>query len=639
MVIAYRGDFDSSSNNSANPKSRTWNNAATLTIKAKDGKKEVAFRRDHTAPDKLTLAGKDYDLTKGRVFLVSDDGESVRQLAMTPPVIATREAASDFARRIATKMTTADVSFKVVALEDVPVWSTATAGKWRLSDGVTMEVKQEVVHATDIASKAILTWPKDATGTTVRHVIWLAGDAFAAREPWLLAWERGASVLWTMTGRMQSSQDFRKVLPKPNFLRRIDFSDRSNITTTTWSYVPDAVPDAVRGAFLLAFEPLATTPRTPDQAQGSVQTSQAHDIRPVTELLSGTWKNQQGHIDVRLTFPVKVTNEVKWTIDHKQQKGVSVVNTSLSRRDSPDENAVHLIQHYISPKQGQTPLEARLGVLRRGIGDTLLLDIMPHVDFPEYDRATGIELVRDDAAQAKAERDRQPKHKEALSLFRQWQDSARTDGKIPGGALGSLARAATHFVTLNPTDERAPKLAELLKRIDMSRDWTQAEAVALLDDVTAIYANLPTWAEDASPFSTASPIRPGSPLPAGLTGAAWGQPADNGLRAAWLLEPRANAYPLGTNLKARVLFHNAGQQTVVFRTPAWHQEGTHTAHDASGADIKVFSLYWTTIIPLVAIRLAPGEYAEVGGHGISVRARSERRQLEQLGRFAGRRVD
>jgi beta-lactamase regulating signal transducer with metallopeptidase domain/Tol biopolymer transport system component len=101
FVVAYRGDFGSSADNTQNATSRTWHNAVTLTLKMKDGEKEVAFRQDHTAPETLTLAGKSYDLEKGRVFLISDSGDSIRQLAMSSPAILERADAEILAKRIA----------------------------------------------------------------------------------------------------------------------------------------------------------------------------------------------------------------------------------------------------------------------------------------------------------------------------------------------------------------------------------------------------------------------------------------------------------------------------------------------------------------------------------------------------------
>jgi len=229
-----------------------------------------------------------------------------------------------------------------------------------------------------------------------------------------------------------------------------------------------------------------------------------------------------------------------------------------------------------------------------------------------------------DAPPAAPATELKPKRESARALFRNWQENARTDGKIPGGAIGSLAATVAYFIEHNPTGERAPKFTELLERIDTSRDWTQAEAVALLDDVTAIYETLPGWVGLHRRPCIYSPIRSGKPLPEELSGAAWGQPAENGLHAAWLLEPVRDAYPLGTALKSRILFHNTGKKTVIFPTEVWHQPG-HKARNSTGAVITV-SAELLEIVPLpwaITIRLAPGEYAEVGAHGIAIGARSD----------------
>jgi beta-lactamase regulating signal transducer with metallopeptidase domain len=214
-----------------------------------------------------------------------------------------------------------------------------------------------------------------------------------------------------------------------------------------------------------------------------------------------------------------------------------------------------------------------------------------------------------------------PKGKEAQSLFKTWQDRARTNGMIPGGALGSLARVAANFVKLNPGDERAPKIAEWLKRIDTSHDWTPADAVALLDDVTAIYAPLPEWAENEPRFTLGGAVQTGRPLPSELENAPWGVAHSNGLRVAWLLEPRSEQYRLGTPLKSRILFHNAGTGTVMFRALTWNQSAAHKARDANGKHINTFSAEWTTIPRIVACRLGSGEFLEVTAAGIGIGAK------------------
>ena len=73
-------------------------------------------------------------------------------------------------------------------------------------------------------------------------------------------------------------------------------------------------------------------------------------------------------------------------------------------------------------------------------------------------------------------------------------------------------------------------------------------------------------------------------------------------------------------MKSRVLYHNAGKETVIFKTETWHQNDPHTAHDAKGGEIKVNGTWHTGVTPSATYRLAPGEYCEVKGHGIAIGA-------------------
>ncbi|MEQ1850902.1 MAG: M56 family metallopeptidase, partial [Chthoniobacteraceae bacterium] len=118
FVLAYQGDFDSMSSGGSNSKTRTWTNSGEITAK-KPGI-IFSFRRVHTAPDKLTLTSapsgardlskpappprdfgqKEYDLTKGRVFLLRDDG-GIRQLDIAAPRVTDHEGADKLAKLIA----------------------------------------------------------------------------------------------------------------------------------------------------------------------------------------------------------------------------------------------------------------------------------------------------------------------------------------------------------------------------------------------------------------------------------------------------------------------------------------------------------------------------------------------------------
>ena len=223
-----------------------------------------------------------------------------------------------------------------------------------------------------------------------------------------------------------------------------------------------------------------------------------------------------------------------------------------------------------------------------------------------------------------------PQHKEAHSLFKAWQTRSRINGDIPGGTLMPLVRTMTRFITLNPSHEASPKLGELLKRIDTTHDWTQTETVALLDDVTDCYPALPKWVEGENRFSLGRRIYCGQPLAADLQNAPWGEPQPNGLRVAWLLSPQAEQYRLGTALKSRILFHNTGKNTVLFRALTWYQSAYHKARNAVGDDIKINSTHWTTIPLEVVCRLEPGEFAESHAAGIGVGSDGDEEDWQQV---------
>ena len=71
-----------------------------------------------------------------------------------------------------------------------------------------------------------------------------------------------------------------------------------------------------------------------------------------------------------------------------------------------------------------------------------------------------------------------------------WKTTANADGTIPGTFIGMLATEVRAYVKANPNLDSGMKLPKLLPRFVTSRDWTQAEAIKLLDDV-AYYATEP----------------------------------------------------------------------------------------------------------------------------------------------------
>ena len=213
-----------------------------------------------------------------------------------------------------------------------------------------------------------------------------------------------------------------------------------------------------------------------------------------------------------------------------------------------------------------------------------------------------------------------PTHKDAREVFKIWNQGARLNRTIPGALIGLLADSVTVFTKSNPTWKTTPQLLQLLPRLDATRDWEPHDVVTLLDEVAAIQAS-PVSALLENELTKV--MRRGKPLPKELASAPWGEAQPNGLRLAWLLEPQMPEVGIGTALKSRILIHNAGKGTVVFRARNWHQSNDHNACDADGADVKVSSTRWLTRTQVVPFRLNPGDYVELPAAAIGVGPRGD----------------
>ena len=529
-------------------------------------------------------------------------------------------------------MHTGEISFQMVADDEVKVWSTTKTGKWPLPGGVQLEVEQKLVHASDISSTAILTWPTAVNGDRPLHKIWLGGDAFANRQPWLLAWEPKSTVLWVITGPLQGPREFRKVTPKSDTLRRIDFSNPEAITETTWNHSPNELPKAIQEEIAKTFVPLPTTLPIPERMQPRTMTSRAEDRRPIGELLRGFWKSKTGAVEASLSFPKNGGTDLVWAIVYPSPTLVRTVTDKLTRVDSTHDNSIRLM---VSGGNSGNHERMTIGQLKRGIGDTLILDIWPHADWPQYESALGIVLQKDTPAPTVGELIRKPRSKSDQALFDAWRSYAQEDGVFPGEALKHLRSTLTKFILVNPDSDRTPKFAKLLERVNVQRLWTLVEGDALIEDLKSIDPKFSQWVVREMWMQGGFPFRTGKPLPPDLTNAPWGKALENGLRAAWMFEPKADQYPLGTVLKSRVLFHNSGKEPIAFRTPSWHQEPTHKARDDQGNAIPVPATHWLNAgLSMDTIILAPDQYAELGAHGISLGGRldhDEYRESERLG--------
>ncbi len=393
--------------------------------------------------------------------------------------------------------------------------------------------------------------------------------------------------------------------------RKIDYSKPDEVTDTSTTVLPAGFRDEVKRQFDIAGVPAESQAEVFEKPEPTAETPEpktsATPLKLTPAMLEGFWSN--GGLRRRETVAVS------FDPDRAGPKSADVYIGSggIGLITTVEVNAEGTAANVKSQKHD-------VGRLVAGENGALVFEIAASDNEP----ARSVPLQRRPPEQAM--------HETAQSLFKNWQDSARTDGKIPGALIGELAEQVDSFIKQYPDDKVSPKLAAVRPKLDASRDWTQAEVVAVLDEIAGIATAPLGWASPPREFDAGRNVQRGQPLPKELETAAWGAPAENGLRAAWLLEPEpiqmttsskevpVSFYRLGTVLKARVLFHNTGKAPVVFQTETWHQNDGHKAFDANGAEIPVKATWFTGITPMATFHLAPGEYGEVSGHGIAIGA-------------------
>jgi len=138
------------------------------------------------------------------------------------------------------------------------------AGFWKLSDGMSLEIDQNVFHGSDVATNAKLRWPKAPNGDVRCLEIGIAADGFASRQPWAVVWESDKSILWIAKGALGSTSnqawgfdrgDEKK--PEIQMLQKIDFSDVDAIGDRTVNrigakgFVPKNIVEALGEYFAI----------------------------------------------------------------------------------------------------------------------------------------------------------------------------------------------------------------------------------------------------------------------------------------------------------------------------------------------------------------------------------------------------
>jgi hypothetical protein len=221
------------------------------------------------------------------------------------------------------------------------------------------------------------------------------------------------------------------------------------------------------------------------------------------------------------------------------------------------------------------------------------------------------------------------KHDEVNALMQHWRERARLNGDIPGGTVHGVLVDIDAFIEQYAEEEQASAMKSIRSKLDANRDWSEKELVALLDQIADLSTAPIAWAELKTNLREMHRVEREAPLPDAWKNAAWGVPAENGLRAAWVLETQPKEVHVGDVLKSRVLFVNGGTKTVYLQTDTWRQHDAHEAPDIEGRPIKIEQLRFTGLTPTKTVCLRPGEFSEVAGHGIGIGALAFDEQIGQ----------
>lgn len=109
-----------------------------------------------------------------------------------------------------------------------------------------IEVTRQVFHGSDLMAQATIYWPQSNVRKACHFAVDIAADAFANREPWLLAFSPNEPILWVVRGHMGLGGG-RRVNGKPLVAR----VHRVNLTR----------PDAIRTKLACGAGPVGIGPQ------------------------------------------------------------------------------------------------------------------------------------------------------------------------------------------------------------------------------------------------------------------------------------------------------------------------------------------------------------------------------------------
>jgi beta-lactamase regulating signal transducer with metallopeptidase domain len=381
--------------------------------------------------------------------------------------LAGRRGGGEFAGTLAP----APIRFRVVAADpgaaEVPR-VVLGPGEYPIGAGATLKIVGRPDGDRYIYDTRILFEPTEATGKLPPepHMLEIPGD----RTTWAIVCRPGSGHLY--------------VLHK-GAVRKIDYTNPGGVTETPATDLPAGFRDEVKRQLDLrgvtaesqseVFErpapPAASPARNEAEAgpRADAQTVKARGkmAKLTPDGLLGAWRGTVNQEKLMLSFHRPPAQQ---GVQCDIYFGEATIGAPARFAIAEDGGSAEVIQ--LSAGGGM-----RFGTLLPIEPGKLKLEL--------YGRQKGqqeVILVRDPEGAAT-----EPRQAEPRKLFKMWQAAANEEGTIPGVFIGALAAEVQAYVKANPTRSSAMDLSKLLPRLVTSHQWTQAEAIQLLDDV-AYYA-------------------------------------------------------------------------------------------------------------------------------------------------------
>ena len=671
FVIAYRGDFNSSTTSSSNAKARTWTDAGTITT-VKSGI-QIDFRREHTAPAKLTIAQKEYDLTKGRVFYLTAEG-IIRQLDIPKRPIRDRKGADQLAKLVA--------------------GSGLSTGK-----GVRTQGGMRVYFGPSrLPEKEAGTFTVSPSGQEKAEFVLIALGKFRTADN---------SEQFPDTGKIRIAGEM--TAPDGRIFAFSREPDSGHITVNGTPHIlaegrvlvfgpgervrqlpvfPEAIPD--ERAPMPKFDTLKKLIREiPALSQPAAEAPKSADAKdrdeqyvksgiPLVELkedvswngtqnglslgyriIGDEWRILGKQVKVELwvrnignegvKFQLNTRPDIGLRMKLKNAKGEEKMATIVpndrplfgEHRLLPPGHALKVKEfpislfrpindvssvrnHYFPIEPGAYEFHCELelpGFAATGEGGKQLTPAAGEWTGKLTTRGVNVQVVDLDAPKSVL-----PKNQYARAHFAHLQKYARENGDIPGGLVALLDRSLAN---------KDPKLDALAKRLDATRDWTAKETAEFLDAIAATG----NWVGDDGRLLQLENYdigQHGSPLPPELASLPWGKADDGvhpaaeatGLRAAFTLDPAAASYAQGTQISVTVHFHNSGTAPLVFPV-GFRSMDMAEAQDEQGRKLIAVWTFpngdngqmkdgpWK---PKYSVRLEPGHWISVKGARLTIAA-------------------